>query len=149
MPDLPSWLCGFDSRRPLRLFLLGRRRSVRRLWTFGAALFLFCALACLSWRSLTVCPVARWVDPTRVSSRRWRRHHPRAKLEPGRPAPAVRPEPRHCARPYGPCSVSRPGRTGLTPVTSMRCHRPTQLLLFLYLGGIGRGARREDAAAVL
>jgi len=38
--------------------------------------------------------------------RRWRRHHPRTKLEPGRPTPAVRPEPRHCARPYGPCSVA-------------------------------------------
>ena len=44
--------------------------------------------------------------PLMDQGRRWRRHHPRTKLEPGRPTPAVRPEPRHCARPYGPCSVA-------------------------------------------
>ena len=60
-------------------------------------------------------------------------------------SPAVQPRPfdRNHDTARGPTgrARSRPGRTGLTPVTSMRCHRPTQL--FLYLGGVGRGAGRE------
>jgi hypothetical protein len=100
----------------------GRRLAVHRLWTFDAGLFLFCAPACPSWRSLTVCRVARWAVPTRVEAigdgavalvagmqvdhgRRWRRHHPRTNLSPA-VQPAVRPEPRHCVRPYGLCSVA-------------------------------------------
>ncbi len=63
-------------------------------------------------------------------------------------SPAVQPQPfdRNHDTARGPTgrARSRPGRTGLTPVTSMRCHRPTQL--FLYLGGVGRGAGREDGA---
>jgi hypothetical protein len=63
-------------------------------------------------------------------------------------SPAVQPRPfdRNHDTARGPTgrARSRPGRTGLAPVTSMRCHRPTQL--FLYLGGVGRGAGREDGA---
>jgi hypothetical protein len=81
--------------------------------------------------------------PLMDQGRRWRRHTHAQNL-----SPAVQPRPfdRNHDTARGPTgrARSRPGRTGLTPVTSMRCHRPSQL--FLYLGGVGRGAGRKDGA---
>ncbi len=95
----------------------GRRLVVRRLWTFDAGLFSFHAprvpvmavthglsggeVGCSDEgvEAIGDGAVALVAGMEVDQGRRWQRRHPRTKLEPGRPAPAVRPEPRHCARP--------------------------------------------------